>query len=242
LKETGMTNMDTAYRQLRDELGRLGYELRAEGFGILQPQGSYGDIEPPYRLVTLREIPIEPLPEWSADVHPHDITYRFDATRYQHDREQRDTVDVRDYETWTRTVCDEQHVQGRVLIDMDKTAEERIADLATAIHYIQSANPACRSYPVDRKTRRNELPDRTRISQPIYDYRDPWSIRVMAAREQALDTLASKHVRVAKARGESDALTGGGRHARAIGRDAINAVQGKAPNTDKPIRKRRPSR
>ena len=182
------------------------------------------------------------MPEWSADVHPHDITYRFDATRYQHDREQRDTVDVRDYETWTRTVCDEQHVQGRVLIDMDKTAEERIADLATAIHYIQSANPACRSYPVDRKTRRNELPDRTRISQPIYDYRDPWSIRVMAAREQALDTLASKHVRVAKARAESDALTGGGRHARAIGRDAINAVQGKAPNTDKPIRKRRPSR
>lgn len=237
-----MTNMDTAYRQLRDELGRLGYELRAEGFGILQPQGSYGDIEPPYRLVTLREIPIEPLPEWSADVHPHDITYRFDATRYQHDREQRDTVDVRDYETWTRTVCDEQHVQGRVLIDMDKTAEERIADLATAIHYIQSANPACRSYPVDRKTRRNDLPDRTRISQPIDDYRDPWSIRVMAAREQALDTLSSKHVRVAKARAESDALTGGGRHARAIGRDAINAVQGKAPNIGKPIRKRRPSR
>ncbi|MCC2711532.1 hypothetical protein LK479_19340, partial [Erysipelatoclostridium ramosum] len=69
----------TAYRQLQDELKRLGYELRMEGFGILQPQGSYGDIEPPYRRVTLREIPIEPLPEWSADVHPHEITYRFDA-------------------------------------------------------------------------------------------------------------------------------------------------------------------
>lgn len=237
-----MTNMDTAYRQLQDELKRLGYELHVEGFGILQPQGSYGDIEPPYRLVTLRDIPIEPLPEWSADVHPHDITYRFDATRYQHDRDHQDTVDVHDYETWTRTVCDEQHVQGRVLIDGDKTAEERIADLATAVHYIQSAGPACRSYPVDRKTRRNELPDRTRISRPIDDYRDPWSIRVMAAREQALDMLGSRHVSIAKARAESDALTGGGRDARAIGRDAINAIQGKPPTISKTSRTRRPSR